>query len=128
MSQQSAQYWRARKEWSAWVGKKGAVIASTMIYVGSPALSAQTPYPYVVVDFGEVKHSFMGVGHEALQPGNVVECVWRKIDAVAPHEVIMYGIKVKKCAEGVVDSETYLAPKQEQFSAEMETPSATTYR
>ena len=92
----SPQYWRARTQWSAWLGRKGTVVASTLIRVGTPALDASTPYPYVIVDFGDERRSFMGVGHEELIPGETVECVWRRIGEVAAHEVIPYGIKVQR--------------------------------
>lgn len=99
MSVTSPQYWRGRKEWSAWLGRKGTVVASTLIHVGSPAFSDSTPYPYVIVDFGDEQRSFMGVGHEELVPGETVECVWRKLGAVGANEVIEYGIKVQRYTE-----------------------------
>lgn len=101
MSITSPQYWRGRKVWSAWLGRKGTVVVSTLIHVGSPAFSENTPYPYVIVDFGDEQHSFIGVGHEEFLPGETVECVWRKFGSGEAHEVIEYGIKVQRyTAEG----------------------------
>lgn len=115
MSSTSPQYWRARKHWSTWVGRKGTVIASTLIHVGNPALAESTPYPYVLIDFGDEQCSFVGVGHEEFLPGETVECVWRKMGKVDPHEVIEYGIKVQRYTD-----ETTVAVPQAQEITEIE--------
>ncbi len=90
------QYWRQSKTWSEWLGKTGRVIASTIVRVAAHQRASQTPYSYVVVDFGDIRKEMMGEGHQVLQPGDQVECVLRKIAESEPHELIHYGLKVKK--------------------------------
>jgi uncharacterized OB-fold protein len=90
------QYWRQNKEWKKWIGKKGTVLASTIVRVSAPEQSAFTPYSYVLVDFGNEKREFMGVGHQTFEIGDTVECVLRKIAVLADHELIPYGVKVQK--------------------------------
>ncbi len=91
-----AQYWRANKEWSKWIGRKGRVIAATLVHVSSPELASITPYSYVIVDFGKEKHEFMGVDHEVLAIDDEVECVLRKCGTPTAQSLIPYGIKVRK--------------------------------
>lgn len=91
-----AQYWRQNKEWSKWLGRKGKVVASTMVRVAAPDRSLFTPYSYVIVEFGKERHEFMGASNDELVIGDVVECVLRKIGTSEKHELIQYGIKVAK--------------------------------
>ncbi len=90
------QYWRQNKDWKNWIGKKGTVIASTIVRVAAPERAAFTPYSYVLVDFKSEKHEFMGTGHEVFKSGDEVICVLRKTAVLEDHELIPYGIKVEK--------------------------------
>ena len=90
------QYWRQNKDWKNWLGKRGKVIASTIVRVSAPEQSAFTPYSYVLVDFGNERHEFMGEGHAVFEINDEVQCVLRKISVLADHELIPYGIKVQK--------------------------------
>jgi len=90
------QYYRQNKTWSTWLGKKGKVLASTIVRVAAPEQAAFTPYSYVLVDFGDAKHEFMGTGNDVFSPGDEVECVLRKIAVPNSQELIPYGIKIQK--------------------------------
>lgn len=94
-----AVYWRQNKDWQTWLGRTGKVIVSTTVRVAAPTQERLTPYSYALVDFGNEKHEFMGVGHEVLQSGDMVKCVLRKRGFGAKHELIEYGIKVQKINE-----------------------------
>jgi uncharacterized OB-fold protein len=91
-----ANYWRSSQKWQQLLGKKGKVVASTIIRVSSAALANQVPYAYLVVDFGDHKAELMGTDDLHFQPGEEVECVLRKIAASNEDEVVAYGIKVAK--------------------------------
>jgi uncharacterized OB-fold protein len=91
-----AAYWRLNKTWQKWLGKRGTVIVATTIRVPAEEQSAFAPYDFVLIDFGKVKHSFMGVGHESFQPGDQVRCVLRKLAQPSSAAIIPYGIKVTK--------------------------------
>lgn len=94
------QYWRANKQWSQWLGKRGTVVASTLIRVAEGALAAWTPYPFVLVEFTDgTRHEYMGTGNQAYEPGDTVECVLRRLAVAGSHEVIPYGIKVQRIAQ-----------------------------
>ena len=90
------QYWRQNKDWKNWIGKRGTVVVSTIVRVAAPERASFTPYSYVLVDFGDVRHEFMGVGHEVFSPGDAVVCVLRKSAVLGNEDLIPYGIKVEK--------------------------------
>jgi uncharacterized OB-fold protein len=94
-----AQYWRDKQHIKDYLGKTGQVVANTVIRATSPELSHMTPYSYVIVDFTGEKKELMGVGNEVLQVGDRVVCVMRKMELGAPHQLINYGLKVKKIME-----------------------------
>ena len=89
-------YWRANKNWSKWLGRRGIVIASTYIRVAADNQESLAPYSFIIIDFNGEKAEFMGVGHEQLSVGDTVECVLRRMSDSESHEIIEYGIKVKK--------------------------------
>jgi uncharacterized OB-fold protein len=93
-----ASYWRQTKNWSAWIGRKGTVIVSTSVAVSSPEQAEFKPYSFVLVDFESEKHEFMGTSHDVFQPGDVVECVLRKIASGDERGLVGYGIKIQKVA------------------------------
>ena len=93
---QPASYWRNQKNWSKWIGKVGTVITSTVVRVSAPDQSTQTPYSYVLVDFGDEKYSFMGAGHEIFVAGDQVKCIFRKTGTPGDQALVPYGIKVTK--------------------------------
>lgn len=95
----AAQYFRASNHWSKWIGKKGKVVASTVIYVAAPQHAHQVPYSYVIVDLGQEKKEFMGAGREILEVGDQVVCVLRKESKASPEGIIDYGIKVTRWNE-----------------------------
>lgn len=94
-----AQYWRQNKQIKDYLGKKGQVVASTIIRTTSPELSHMTPYSYVIVDFTGEKKELMGVGNEVLEVGDNVVCVMRRMGVGTQHHLIDYGLKVKKVLE-----------------------------
>lgn len=102
------QYWRSHPEWQKWLGRKGTVIASTLIRVAAPEMSELLPYSYVLVEFGDGKTShkkeLMGAGHEVFAVGDTVECVLRKVAVPRGHELIPYGVKVTKAQPKVAGS------------------------
>lgn len=89
-------YWRDSKQLRGWLGKKGTVITSSIVHVAAPDQTAFTPYSYVLVDFKDQRHEFMGVDHQTFSNGDEVICVLRKIGITPPNGLIPYGIKVKK--------------------------------
>lgn len=93
---QAARYWRENKTWKDWIGRKGKVIVSTLVYTVNPQQLQFAPYSYVLVDFGGDRHEFMGAGHEEFSAGDLVVCVLRKLAIPKSHELIPYGIKVKR--------------------------------
>lgn len=96
---QPAQYKRTTKHWNKWIGKTGKVIVATTVQVAPPEQARFKPYSYVLVDFGDEKHEFMGSGHEVFVSGDLVECVLRKTTAGDERGLIGYGIKVRKVRE-----------------------------
>jgi uncharacterized OB-fold protein len=91
-----AKYWRSTQTWKEWLGKRGRVVASTIINVAEPHLKDMAPYSYVIVDFGKEKKEFMGVVNQTFSAGDEVECVLRRFSVPEKSELIQYGIKVSK--------------------------------
>jgi len=91
-----ATYWRKNKKWTEWLGKKGKIIASTLIYVSSDKQKNFTPYSLALVDFKTKKHIFMGASRECFQKGELVKCVFRKLSDSKASGLINYGIKIEK--------------------------------
>lgn len=91
-----AQYWREKKKIRQFIGRRGQVIASTIIRTSAPGLDYLTPYSYAVVDFAGEKKEMMGVSGEALSIGDEVVCVMRKTEISEPNQLINYGLKVQK--------------------------------
>ena len=91
-----AEYWRANKEWSKWIGKEGEVVASTVIRVPPLMLQNMATYTFSIVKFDDEYREFAGVDEEVLKTGDKVKCVFRRIADTDGKGVIMYGIKVKK--------------------------------
>ncbi len=89
-------YWRENKTWSALLGKKGTVIFSTTIHAAPELLQSFSPYPFALVEIDGKKYELLGVPGEIFDPGDHFECVLRKTANVQSHEVIYYGIKMKK--------------------------------
>lgn len=93
---QPAPYYRQNKTWGNWLGKTGAVIASTLVTVSSPELNHLAPYSFVLVDFGNEKHEFMGSSHDVFEIGDTIECVLRRTNINETSGLIDYTIKVRK--------------------------------
>ncbi len=91
-----AMYWRASKQWSKWLGRRGEVISATQMEVAIPEISPWTPITFALVDFGTERHEFMVAGQATVQSGDQVECVLRKLSVPDEKGVISYGIKVQK--------------------------------
>jgi len=94
-------YTRNNQSWSAWIGKKGVVLAVTVIRVAAPEFSVYTPYQYALVDFGEElgKMSYMVASQEkTVTTGDKVICVLRKLSQPSKEGIIEYGIKVSLLA------------------------------
>jgi uncharacterized OB-fold protein len=87
---------RFRKYHQDLLGKSGQVIAATYVRVAAPAQAPFVPYSYVLVEIEGQKYELMGTGHDELQPGDAVVCVWRKLAQPDNKELIEYGIKVQK--------------------------------
>lgn len=94
-----AAYWRATTEWKTWLGRRGKVIASTVVTVAAPDQEIMTPYSYAIIDFDNEKKEMMGAGHDVLVAGDEVECVLRKMSVGESNELISYGIKVRKVVQ-----------------------------
>jgi uncharacterized OB-fold protein len=91
-----AEYTRKNRNWKTLLGKKGTVVASTRIFVGSTEFSTSTPYSYCIVDFGDHKASLMGAGNDEIFVGDRVTCVFRRMGVPDEKGVISYGIKIQK--------------------------------
>ncbi len=97
-----ASYWRKNQRWSALIGRKGEVIASTYIHSAGNNQELQTPYSFAIVKLDSNEHQssekieLMGTGHDYLQTGDRVECVLRKNVSPDTTGVIEYIIKAKK--------------------------------
>jgi len=89
-------YWRENKNWSFLLGKKGTIIFSTTIHTAPELLQTYAPYPFAIVEIEGKKYELLGIPGETLSKGDCVECVLRKTANVQSHEVIYYGIKIKK--------------------------------
>lgn len=95
---QPALAWRQSEKNSAWLGRRGQVLAATLVGVGLPDLSHQAPYWLVMVEFGSgVRRLLLGVDGESFARGEKVEVVWRRYGG-AGQSVIRYGLKVKHAA------------------------------
>ncbi len=90
-------YWRNNKHWSAELGRRGTVLASSFIRVAPAGLESFVPYSLAIVEFdtGE-RNELMGVPGQELQPGDQVQCVWRRTSTPDKQGIIAYGIKVIK--------------------------------
>jgi uncharacterized OB-fold protein len=97
----AVQYWRSSKEWQKWLGKVGQVLAVTQVTVSSPELSGVVPYGYALVDFGDVKHSWMVSDGETVSIGDTVKCMLKKYGSDGEKGLIEYGIKVSKVEAAV---------------------------
>ncbi len=116
----SPQYWRDRRQWSSWIGKKGTVLGCTLIQVAPPEFAYLVPYPYVLVDFGSEKKLCIGTGHSSFPVGEIVECVWRRMGEPESTSIIPYGIKVQPYVLSGKDTPEDFAQKQQYESEETE--------
>lgn len=89
-------YWRENKAWQELLGKTGVVVRTTSIKTAPSALQLYAPYSYAIVEIDGKQHECMSVSGELLEAGDHVQCVLRKTTATLPHEIIFYGIKIKK--------------------------------
>lgn len=93
---QITEYWRSNKLWSKYLGKKGRVLAVSMMEVAATDQVELLPYSYLVVQLGSEKLSLMGAAHQNFEVGDKVEIVLRKIKKEASPEIIVYGLKAEK--------------------------------
>lgn len=93
---QITEAWRSNKNWSKYLGKRGRVLAVSLMEVAASEQIAFLPYSYLLVDLGDEKISLMGVASQNFSIGDEVEIVLRKIKKEAQAEVIVYGLKAEK--------------------------------
>lgn len=89
------EYWRANKNWAKYLGKRGKVLAASMMEVAASDQVELLPYAYLLVELDQEKISLMGSAHQKFEIGDEVEIVLRKIKKEAQSEIICYGIKAK---------------------------------
>lgn len=90
--------WRRQKDTSRILGKKGEVIAWTIIYVPGKEYKKNAPYAVVLVELEDREKTFgqlvdYHVGQ--LKRGQEVKAVIRRVKDVEREDIIPYGIKFK---------------------------------
>ena len=93
---QITEYWRANKNWAKYLGKKGKVIAASMMEVAASDQTELLPYAYLLIELEQEKISLMGSAHQQFSIGDEVQIVLRKIKKEAQEEIICYGLKAEK--------------------------------
>jgi uncharacterized OB-fold protein len=91
-----AAYWRSTQQWKKLLGKKGVVIASTVIYVTAPQLKEFAPYSYLILEVEGRRVECLGADYQTFQAGDHVMCVLRKMAIPSKEQLIPYGIKATK--------------------------------
>ena len=94
-----AAYWRSAQHWQRLLGKKGVVIASTVIHVAPPQLKEFTPYSYLILEVEGKRVECLGADHQTFQAGDQVLCVLRKMAIPSREQLIPYGIKATKVTQ-----------------------------
>lgn len=89
-------YRRKAQEWSRWLGRRGQVVASTVIRVAPPELASSAPYSYAVVAVDGQQLELMGVDHQEFMTGDSVELVLRRLGEPDEAGLIPYGLKIQK--------------------------------
>lgn len=92
---QITEYWRSNQLWSKNLGKKGKVIAVSMMDVAATDQVSLLPYSYLLIELEDSRISVMGAAHESFKVGDEVELVLRKIKKEATQDIITYGLKAK---------------------------------
>lgn len=92
---QITEYWRSHQHWSKYLGKRGQVLAVSMMTVSATDQTGLLPYAYLLIKLGKEKISMMGAAHQEFAIGDEVEVVLRKIKKEASAEIICYGLKAK---------------------------------
>ena len=90
--------WRRQKETRKILGKQGKIVASTKIFVAGTAFKKNTPYPVVLVEFGDRQKSFgqlVDYEENQLKIGQPVVAVLRKVRDTSDESIIAYGIKFR---------------------------------
>ena len=92
---QITEYWRSNQSWSKKLGKKGKVLAVSMMEVAATDQVSLLPYSYLLVELEDENISVMGAAHESFEVGDEVELVLRKIKKEATQDIITYGLKAE---------------------------------
>jgi mevalonate kinase len=96
MTTNPASYWRQNKNWSHFIGKTGKIVFATKVKVTSPELESFLPYCFTIVEMNGERYEFMGEKGVALEKGDDVKFVLRKVSESSKASIINYGIKVCK--------------------------------
>jgi uncharacterized OB-fold protein len=91
--------WRRQQTIKGSLGKRGTVIASTIVYVGNVELQKQTPYPVAMVELEDGERLYgqlVDCDPAEVVPGLKVVSVLRVVSGGAvPEDVISYGLKFR---------------------------------
>ncbi len=90
---QITEYWRSNQNWAKYLGKRGKVLAVSMMEVAATDQVELLPYAYLLIELDKERISLMGAAHQEFMVGDEVEIVLRKIKKEAQQEVICYGLK-----------------------------------
>lgn len=93
--------WRRQKEIRQNLGKKGSILAWTMIYVAGSEFKSYAPYPVAVVKLESGKRitvQLVDYRKEEVRIGQKVQVILRKVREGTNEDVLVYGLKVKPTA------------------------------
>lgn len=89
-----AQYWRTNKQWKNWIGKRGRVVACTVVHTPPPEYEMSAPYHLALVEFSNQKKLFMAPPSLTIEVGQEVEVVLRKGGHTSRESIIEYQLKI----------------------------------
>ncbi|MBI4008688.1 OB-fold domain-containing protein [Candidatus Roizmanbacteria bacterium] len=90
--------WRRQREIRKHLGKKGSILAWTIIYVTGTEFKKFAPYPVAIVkleDGKKITAPLVDYEKENLKLGQKVKVVLRKVREGDHEDVLVYGIKLK---------------------------------
>lgn len=90
--------WRRQKDIRVLLGKKGKILAWTIIYVSGSEFKKYAPFPVAIVKLenGEkITASLIGYEKKDLKTGQKVKVVLRKVREGDHEDVLVYGVKLK---------------------------------
>lgn len=90
--------WRRNKDLHLELGKQGALVLWTKIYVAPTGFEHQTPYIVGIIQFENNDQKLLeivDVPEESLKVGQKVEVVLRRVGKSKSEDIIEYGVKAE---------------------------------